>query len=294
MFERLKVNTFFNRLMGRPDIDKAYAMVGPEDSWYKTITKVHESLAEIRQLPHEHLNIVSHDGLKMEGIYYSCGSKKTMIWVHGYTSHAERESAFPGLFYRSLGFNVLVPYLRAHGLSEGKYLSFGALEYRDLQIWVKKINELVPDGEILIHGISMGGGIVLDLASVQMENVKCLVIDAPSESIEGFLRGTTSYSFKEKADKIYPYVYKRFIKEFSADPYDFNRIQTIQNGKYPILLSAGSMENCDELFAQLEKTNPGPTHTVILPGCNHGNGMYKQTQMYQDAIRDFINQYMEK
>lgn len=293
MFERLKVNAFFNRLMGRPDIDKAYAMVGPEDSWYNTITKVHESLAEMRQLPHERLNIVSHDGLKLEGIYYPYGSKKTIIWVHGYTSHAEREAAFPGLFYRSLGFNVLVPYLRAHGLSEGKYLSFGALEYRDLQVWVKKINEMIPDGEILIHGISMGGGIVLDLASVQMENVKCLVIDAPSASIEGFLRGTTSDSFKENADKVYPYVYKRFVKEFSADPYDFNRIQTIQNGKYPILLSAGSMEDCEELFTQLEKANPSPTHMVILPGCNHGNGMYKQTQMYQTAIREFVERYME-
>ena len=50
MFERLKVNTFFNRLMGRPDIDKAYAMVGPEDSWYDTITKVHNSLKEIQEL----------------------------------------------------------------------------------------------------------------------------------------------------------------------------------------------------------------------------------------------------
>ena len=29
-----------------------------------------------------------------------------------------------------------------------------------------------------------------------------------------------------------------------------------------------------------------------LPGCNHGNGMYKQTQMYQNAIRAFTEKYM--
>ena len=293
MFMKWKVNSYFNRMLGRPDINKAYAIVGPEDSWYKTITMVHESLAQIHQLPHERPHIISHDGLKMEGVYYSCGSKKTMVWVHGYTSHAERESAFPGLFYRSLGFNVLVPYLRAHGPSEGRYLSFGALEHLDLQRWVDKVNELIPDGEIVIHGISMGGGIALDLASVQMRNVKALVIDAPSESIEGFLRGTSSYTFKDKADKIYPYIYQRFIEVFSADPYNFNRIETLRNGKYPILLSAGSMENCEELFDQLVMANPHPTHTVILPGCNHGNGMYKQTQMYQDAIREFVDRYTE-
>ena len=293
MFLNWKVNFYFKRILGRPDINKAYAMVGPEDSWYKTITTVHEALAEIRQLPHEHLSVISHDGLKMEGIYYSCGSKKTMIWVHGYTSHAERESAYPGLFYRNLGFNVLIPYLRAHGPSEGKYLSFGAMEHRDMQCWVDKINDLIPGGQILIHGISMGGGIALDLATVQMQNVKCLVIDAPSESVEGFLRGTALHIFKDKADKIYPYIHRRFMKMFSADPGDFNRILTLRKGKYPILLSAGSMENCEELFSQLLQANPQPTHTVILPGCNHGNGMYKQTQMYQDAIREFVERYME-
>ena len=293
MFEKRKVNALFDRLMGRPDINKAYAMVGPEDSWYQTITQVHNSLAAIRQLPHEQLYIRSHDGLMMTGIYYPTGSKKTMIWVHGYTSHAERESAFPSLFYRSLGFNVLIPYLRAHGPSEGDYIAFGALEYRDMQLWVDKINDMTPDGQILIHGLSMGGGIALDLASVPMKNVKCLVVDAPSESIDGFLRGITSYNFKKSAQRAYRHICKRFIKEFSADPGDFNRIQTIQNSYYPILLSAGSNENCDELFELLGKVNPNPTHTVILPGCNHGNGMYKQTQMYQTAICEFVERYME-
>ena len=29
---------------------------------------------------------------------------------------------------------------------------------------------------------------------------------------------------------------------------------------------------------------PKQTDIIILPGCNHGNGMYKQTEMYQKAI----------
>ena len=122
MFEKLKGNILFHQLLKRPDINKAYAMVGPEDSWYDTITTVHHSLAQIQKLPHEDWQITSHDGLALKALYYPGSSKKTMIWVHGYTSHAERESAFPSLFYRSLGFNVLIPYLRAHGPSEGTYI----------------------------------------------------------------------------------------------------------------------------------------------------------------------------
>ena len=172
MFEKIKANIVFHQLMKRPDIMKAYKMVGPEDSWYETISTVHRSLAEIQQLPREIWHMVSHDGLHMEAIFYPGTSNKTMIWLHGYTSHAERESAFPGLFYHRLGYNVLIPYQRAHGLSGGKYLTFGALEYRDMMRWVDKVNELHPDGQILIHGLSMGGGIALDLASQTIKNVK--------------------------------------------------------------------------------------------------------------------------
>ena len=172
MFEYFKAKKMFEQMLKRPDIDKAYAMVGPEDSWYDTITTVHNSLATIRKFPHEQWELLSHDGLKLQALYYPGESSKTMIWVHGYTSHAERESAFPGLFYRSLGYNVLIPYLRAHGPSEGKYISLGALERQDMQRWVEKVNALMPDGQIVIHGLSMGGGIVLDLATEEMKNVK--------------------------------------------------------------------------------------------------------------------------
>jgi hypothetical protein len=42
------------------------------------------------------------------------------------------------------------------------------------------------------------------------------------------------------------------------------------------------------LFALLKSRNPKPTQIIILPGCNHGNGMYKQTELYQKTIREFI------
>ena len=294
MFEKIKGNILFRGFLKRPDINKAYAMVGPEDSWFQTISTVHNSLAEIQKLPHETWKITSHDGLCLRGLFYPGESDKTMIWVHGYTSHAERESAFPGLFYHSMGYNVLIPYQRAHGISEGKFISFGALEQEDMQLWVDRVNQVHPHGQILIHGLSMGGGIVLDLASRDMKNVKCLIADAPNVSIEGVLRGATNFTFKKNADKICPYVIARYQKEFSRDAAAFDRMNTISGGRYPLLLSAGSKEGLEEVFAQLKEKNPQETEIVILPGCDHGNGMYKQTQMYQNAIRDFVERYITK
>lgn len=290
MFERLKANIFFNQALKRPDINKAYAMVKETDSWYDTIKKVHESLAEIQQKPHEILEITSKDNLKLKAVYYPNPSKSdvTVICAHGYTSHAEREWAFPGLFYLSLGYNVLIPYQRAHGLSEGKYIAFGALEHIDMVGWVDKINEMHPNGEIIIHGLSMGGGIVLNMSKIEMTNVKALISDAPNVSIESFFTNVTKMVFKTTSDKIANFAIERFNKEFACDIKDYEAVEIVAESKYPILLSAGSNENMEELFEQIKNANPMESDIVILPGCNHGNGMYKQTQLYQGKIKEFL------
>ncbi len=292
MLEMLKANILFQRLLRRPDIEKAYKMVPPTDSWYDTITTVHNSLAELQTLPHEILEITSHDGLKLKAVYYPNGSNKTMIWVHGYTSHAERESAFPGLFYRSLGFNVLIPYLRAHGNSEGKYISFGALESRDLEKWVEKVNSVTPDGSIVLHGLSMGGGTVLFTSNREMKNVKCLVADAPNVSISDFFGNVAKSVFRKSGDRVAECAMARFQKEFGADARDFDAFQIVKNSRYPIFLTAGSNENLDELLYSLQDVSPKDAQVLILPGCNHGNGMYKQTALYQGALEAFIKKYI--
>ena len=294
MLEKLKANCMFEILLRRKDIRKAYKMVGPQDSWYDTITTVHNSLAEIQKLPHENLRITTQDNLKLEAVFYPGSSKKTIIWIHGYTSHAERESAFPGLFYHSLGFNVLVPYLRAHGPSQGKYIAFGALEQLDMLRWVDRINEIIPDGEILLHGLSMGGGIGLYLADRDMKNVKAIIADAPNISISRFFHDVTYGTFKKEKhpERIYDHALRRFKKEFAVDAEDFNALERVKNSKYPLLLSAGSNENMENVLQQIKENSPQKTTVVILPGCNHGNGMYKQTQMYQNAIKTFLLEAM--
>lgn len=293
MLEGIKARILFGKLLGRPDISKAYKMVGPEDSWYNTIKKVHESLAKIQELPHDVLQIVSRDGLKLQAVYYPCdNARATVICVHGFGSHAEREWAFPGLFYRSLGYNVLIPYQRAHGPSEGKRITFGALEHLDMLDWVERVNELSPDGSIIIHGLSMGGGIVLQLSNKEMKNVKCLISDAPTGSIETFFANVSREVFKGEGEKVCRCALADFKKQNGVDARDFNGVEIVKECRYPLLLSAGSMENLTELFEQIKKNNPLETTVVILEGCNHGNGMYKQTQCYQDHLRSFTEKYI--
>ena len=133
---------------------------------------------------------------------------------------------------------------------------------------------------------------MLDLSAKEMRNVACLVADAPSENVEQFLRGISDSVFKKDGSRVAEYLIRRFQREFGEDPAEYNRVETVRKCRYPILLSAGSDEKLDDIFTQIRDNCPMPISVCILPGCNHGNGMYKQTEVYQTAIRKFIEQHM--
>ena len=158
--------------------------------------------------------------------------------------------------------------------------------------WVRKINDLHPEGKIVLHGLSMGGGIVLNLSDREIPNVKCLIADAPNTSIEAVFRNVSAGVFKKDAEKVCAYALARFQKEFHVDAAAFDGVKIVSGSKYPILLAAGSNENLEELFQNIKASNPQETQIIILPGCNHGNGMYKQTELFQSTIRAFLARHV--
>lgn len=196
-----------------------------------------------------------------------------------------------GLFQDCFIYNVLIPYQRAHGLSEGTYITFGAFESDDMILWANKVNEINKNGKIIFHGLSMGGGTILNLSNKEIRNVKGLIVDSPSVSIKNFFQNVSKEVFNDHYEKIANACIKKYKKEFGIDVEDYESCRIISNSKYPILLSAGSNENRDELFERIKHINPKDTDIIILPGCNHGNGMYKQTKLYQNAIKQFIDKY---
>ena len=129
---------------------------------------------------------------------------------------------------------------------------------------------------------------ILKILEAQGWNVKGIISDAPSVSIREFFENVSKEVLKKGDEKVAEHAIARFKKEFGADVKDFECVDIVKNSKYPILLSAGSMEKMEEVLDELKKANPKTTDVIILPGCNHGNGMYKQTKMYQEAIKDFI------
>lgn len=118
---------------------------------------------QVRAMPHEDVEIKSHDGLTLRGKYYEQEAGAPLeILFHGYRGNAERDLC--GAVERAfkVGRNALIVNHRAAGTSDGHVISFGINERRDCIGWIDfAIRKFGDDVKIVITGISMGAATVM-------------------------------------------------------------------------------------------------------------------------------------
>ncbi len=146
------------------------------------------------------ISIESFDGLKL--VAYTLKSeiepKGTVLLMHGHHSDPIREFTGIARFYHESGYNIVLPFQRTHGASEGKYITFGVKESRDLLEWTRKINEIYGEEKpLFLHGISMGCATVLMSLSFNLpQNVRAVVADCGFTSPQAIIYKTLTHDKK--------------------------------------------------------------------------------------------------
>jgi alpha-beta hydrolase superfamily lysophospholipase len=117
-------------------------------------------MAFIREHQPETLTVTSFDGLKLSATFVPHpGARGTLLLFHGYRSSALVDFAISAPFYWAQGFNLLLPdEPQPAGASEGRYITFGVRERRDVESWVGVMAaRLGPEEPLYLGGLSMGG-----------------------------------------------------------------------------------------------------------------------------------------
>ena len=128
--------------------DEQKRMYADGNAWHD---KYEDKISEVK--------IVS-DGFNLVGEYADFGFDKAVIIIAGRTEGCKYSYYFAEP-YRLAGYNVLVIDNRCHGLSDGKYVSLGLKEYRDILCWGKMLHEKFNNKKIVIHGICIGSATAL-------------------------------------------------------------------------------------------------------------------------------------
>ena len=237
--------------------------------------------------------IESFDGLNLYGRYLKNGdSKKTVMLFHGYRSCGEKDFSGSFKYYVDSGFNVLLVDQRAHGKSEGKLITFGVKESRDVISWLNFILKTYGDDkEIFLIGLSMGAATVKFSARFEMpDNVKGIIADCGFNSPEKIIRKVAKQNFRINGFLLMPAIniLCKLFGKFSV--YEVTSETALKNLKKPILFIHGTADNfvpCHMSVSGFNAANE-PKFLCTVEGAPHGMSYMVDTPKVKKAFADFI------
>ena len=135
--------------------------------------------------PGMNISIPNREGRHVNALFYkrSENSEKYAILVHGYRSSTKAVSYLARHYYEA-GYNVLVPYMRAHHGSDYEYCTMGWHERFDIIDWINYIDRISVGAKVVLHGVSMGAATVMMVTGESLPScVVCAVEDCGYTSV---------------------------------------------------------------------------------------------------------------
>ena len=207
-------------------------------------------------IKNEKVEVTAKDGITLRGTEY-IKDKQIDDWViilHGYRSNPESVISV-GMHFSEKGYNVLIPYMRATGESEGEYIGMGWLDKEDLKCWIDLIIEQNRNSNIILHGSSMGAATVLMASGDTLpNNIKAIIEDSGYTSVWNIFASEAKARFNLPAfpvlnmfEVVANYRAKYDIKEASA-------LEQVKKASVPILFIHGDNDDfvpeymCEQLY----------------------------------------------
>lgn len=289
---------FFRRTMIRSNAKRERTQQMSGTDWDAYIPHIRECKAKLAEFPQEDMYITSHDGLKLHATYFPCdGSKKVVVCFHGYTSEGLNDYSTLALFYHKHGYNLLLVDERAHGKSEGKYIGFGCLDRHDALLWIKEMIRVHgEDCKIILHGDSMGGSTVLMTTGLELpKQVKAVVSDCAFTSAWEVFSSVLRNMYHLPAFPIMHISNMMVKRRAGFELNECNAREEVAKAKVPILFMHGSADTfvpCS-MVHELYEACRSEKKLVIIEGASHVESCYKDPELYEGAIEEFIFPIME-
>lgn len=263
----------------------------PDGDQYDACATLSHKLIDVALgLPFEPVEIRAWDGKKLFGrIYQGQAGSPVQILFHGYRSNAFRDFCGGLCLALDAGCTAILVDQRAHGQSDGRFLSFGILERRDCSDWVRYAAERFgADTPIILSGISMGAATVVMASELELPgNVVGVMADS------GY-SGPKAIICKVLADMRYPVklVYPlirlggRIFGGFDVE--SASSLEAAAKTKLPLLLIHGEDDRFVPCSMSREVAKAGNAELLTVPGAGHGLSYMVNNEAYLRAYADFL------
>lgn len=251
-----------------------------------------KSLEYLDGLKSERVYTKSFDNLKLAASYYNNNSDTTILLFHGYRSDGRFDFACAVKFYIELGLNVLVVDQRANGESEGRLITFGIKERRDVVTWTRFINRKYAPRNIFLSGVSMGATTVMMAANLGLpQNVKGIIADCGFTAAPDIIKKVARQAFKINASPILPIlnIMCKLFGNFSL--YETTTVKALKESNIPIFFIHGKKDGfvpC-KMTEESHKAAAAEKYICLVEDADHGISFLVDTDNIQKQITEFVN-----
>jgi len=245
-----------------------------------------------QNVPRETVRIHAYDHVVLSAVYipsFEQKSTNTAILCHGYRG-ANTDMVVIAKMYSDLGFRILIPDARGHGLSKGKFTSFGHFESYDLRRWVQYLLRTYgATDSILLHGVSMGAAtVILSSGRGLPENVKALVADSPfTNALSVLSRGMKPRFlafFVPGVSLLCRYLHRFFLGQADV-------VRVAKKTHTPLFIFHGEKDLVCPFEGSkrlLKASGASEKQLYGIPNADHAEGYIRDTAGVQHAILDFL------
>ena len=250
-------------------------------------------LAEMDQKPHETVRVRSYDGLTLVGEFYPHPEARgTILMFHGWRGSPRSDFGCAMKAYYTKGLNLLLVHQRTQGESEGRFITFGIRESRDVHTWVSWHGQRFgKEAPVLLTGISMGATTVLMSAGRPYEaNVRGIIADcgftSPREIIASVVRkrGLPAFPFVPLMN-----VWARLLAGFGFREY--STVEAVRDLKLPVFFAHGEADSfvpCHMTKEAYEACGSPDKTLLMVPKAGHGAAYLVDRERYENLIADFV------
>ena len=197
-------------------------------------------------------------------------------------------------FLNADGFSVLVFDFQASGESQGKQITFGYLESRDVEASIKFLREKIPNEKIGVIGISMGGAAFLLQKNPQ--KVDALILEMVYPEIQKAVENRLNMWLFHGADVFSPLLLWQFPLRLGVSADEMRPITQIGKFNIPKLIIAAendkhtTLEESRQLFAAANDTK----ELWIVPKAEHGDLHKFSPQDYENRVLSFFRKILRQ
>ena len=221
---------------------------------------------------------------------------RTAVIVHGYKDCSIKFLFLGRMYHRDLGFNILLPDLHGHGLSEDTDIQMGWKDRLDIKRWTEIAAETFADSTheaaVVVHGVSMGAATTMCLSGEELPGyVRCFVEDCGYTSVWDEFSGQLDEQFSLPE---FPLMYTTSILCRLVHGWSFGEAspqKQVAKCNRPMLFIHGDADTFVpySMIARLYDTKKGKKMQWTANGTTHARAYIDYPQEYTHKVQSFIN-----